>query len=170
MNIENLEKKIWYRFVKVIYIGAYLIGLFIVGLLAFTQKPQIVADADKSLIVCSNNQRYNAEEAGIYGFDLNVEKQAKSQNLQAGRIALNNSEVNQSVAEKASKVCQLSYQNEIPNYVEKTDGKNKWLEDTKTGTIISIDCEQRWNSQTNKWEWAPGEWRWDAQLNDWVAN
>lgn len=153
MSKESLERRTLYRLAKVFYIGFYGLALLFVGLLSYTQKPQIVADSNKTVIVCSNNERHNAEKAGIYGFDLNMSK-VKNLNLPSiGQITLNNNELNQSVAEKANKICLTSFMNSVPNFIVETDANsNKVLRDTKTGLIVSIDKQWLWNPQLDDWE------------------
>lgn len=154
---EDLEKKAWYRLAKVVYLGTYFIAILFVGLLAYSQKPQLVADANKSEIVCSNNKRYDAEKAGIFSFELTAidfRNRLKSIDLSSqNKVTFQGNDLNESVREKAVKVCLSSFMNDIPNFVAERDANgNQILRDTKTGAILSTDRQWYWNPQLDDWE------------------
>lgn len=65
-NNLQLEKRLWYRFVKVVYILVYLLFLLLVVFLGYSDKPYTYIDSDKSLIVCSNTKAYPAGKNSIY--------------------------------------------------------------------------------------------------------
>lgn len=50
----NLEEKVWYRLVKVIYIFFYIVACLIVALMAYSERPRTFVDSDRSFIICSN--------------------------------------------------------------------------------------------------------------------
>lgn len=66
MEIKDLESKIWFRFLKVIFVFTYLATSLVVLLFAYDSKPYAIIDNDNSVIVCDNGTRY---KAGDYGID-----------------------------------------------------------------------------------------------------
>jgi hypothetical protein len=63
---DELEKKAWYRAVKVIYIGLLALVIFIILFVSFETMPERKIDGDKSTISCYNGKSYSAERNSIY--------------------------------------------------------------------------------------------------------
>jgi len=61
---QNLEGKVWYRFLKVVYIACYILALALVAFLANTEKPVKVVS---SFILCDNGKAYGIKESGFQG-------------------------------------------------------------------------------------------------------
>src|SRR3989344_3044610 len=63
---HTLEKKAWYRLIKVVYFIIYSMAILLVVLIASGYKPYTYIDNDKSLIICNNNKIYSAGKNNIY--------------------------------------------------------------------------------------------------------
>jgi uncharacterized integral membrane protein len=64
-TISDMNKKSWYRFLKVIFVIAELMILGIIIILAFSNKPYATNDEYNSKIVCNNGKEYIAGYNGI---------------------------------------------------------------------------------------------------------
>jgi len=64
---QNLESKIWFRFLRVVFIFIYLLCFYVVLVSAYNSKPYTVIDSYNSLIVCDNGTRYKAGKNNIDG-------------------------------------------------------------------------------------------------------
>ncbi len=65
-NGLHLEKKLWYRFVKVIYFVFFFLFVLFVVMLASSERPYVNVDSNKSLITCNNGKIYSAGKNSIY--------------------------------------------------------------------------------------------------------
>ncbi len=65
MEIKNLESKIWFRFLKVIFVFAYIVAFLAVLVFAYSSKPYATNDEYNSKIVCDNGKEYKAGDVGI---------------------------------------------------------------------------------------------------------
>src|SRR5215216_4145613 len=63
---EKLEGKIWFRFLKVVYIFCYTVSLIGVGIGAYLQIPRDQADTYFSEIRCDSGSVFNAFDNYIY--------------------------------------------------------------------------------------------------------
>jgi hypothetical protein len=59
---NNLETKIWFRAVKVLYIFLYLLALLLVIISALNNRPRTTIYKNKYKIVCKNNNIYYSDE------------------------------------------------------------------------------------------------------------
>jgi len=68
----DLEKKAWYRALKVIYIVIIVIAVLAIGAISWSTKPEKNLDGDKSSISCNNGKSYapSRNSIYIYGSDL----------------------------------------------------------------------------------------------------
>lgn len=68
----DLEKKAWYRALKVIYIVIIVIAVLATGAISWSTKPVKSLDGDKSTIACNNGKSYAPGRNSIYlyGSDL----------------------------------------------------------------------------------------------------
>lgn len=66
-NNINLEKKRWYRFLKVVYIFSAIFLVYIAFAWAWTAKPENVVDYAK--ITCSNGYSVNSDDIDVSVFD-----------------------------------------------------------------------------------------------------
>ncbi|MFA6404606.1 MAG: hypothetical protein WCW03_01235 [Candidatus Paceibacterota bacterium] len=82
-KIKNLESKIWFRLLKVIFIFVYLAIFLFLLVFAYSSKPYAIIDEYNSVIVCDNGTRYKAGDNGI-----NAEE-AWAEQLGATRVDLN---------------------------------------------------------------------------------
>ncbi len=69
---SDLEKKAWYRALKVIYIIIIIIAVIITGIISWSSKPETNLDGNKSSIACDNGKSYtpNRNDIYIYGKEL----------------------------------------------------------------------------------------------------
>lgn len=65
MEIKDLESKIWFRFLKVVFVFAYILTLVVVLVFAYDSKPYTIIDNYNSVIVCDNGTRYKAGDNNI---------------------------------------------------------------------------------------------------------
>lgn len=84
MEIKDLESKVWFRFLKVIFVFAYLATFLAVLVFAYFSKPYAVTDEYNSRIVCDNGKVYKAGDNG--GIDPG---QALAEQLGGKRVDLN---------------------------------------------------------------------------------
>lgn len=65
MSVEELSQKWWYRLLKVVYIGSYLLALIFIIAVASEAWPTTYTDTYNSLIKCINGNTYTAGVNGI---------------------------------------------------------------------------------------------------------
>lgn len=63
---ENLEKKAWYRFFKLLYVFAYVLAVSVVLLIGYSELPTEYIDSHNSVIRCANGKEYSAGASSIY--------------------------------------------------------------------------------------------------------
>lgn len=83
-NKANLEDKLLYRLVKVIYIITFLLVSLMVIAEGWWFKPVLIVDSDKSTITCSNGKSYSFNTVGISA-SLSEAKQLDSYNDRKAR-------------------------------------------------------------------------------------
>lgn len=62
----DLEKKAWYRALKVIYIVIIVIAVLAIGAVSWSSKPEKSLDGEKSIIACNNGKSYAPSRNSIY--------------------------------------------------------------------------------------------------------
>lgn len=112
---EYLTNSPWYRFLKVAYIAAYLIGLLFVGIIANSVAPRQVTESDKTSIVCDNGETYNLSRSKLYEFQL--EEVGSDEDLKVRRACqsnhiVTNNETNEKFTVRPEKLA--SYGLEVP--------------------------------------------------------
>ena len=65
---NDLEKKAWYRALKVIYIIFIVIAMLVIGTVSWSSKPEKSLDGEKSLISCNNGKSYAPSRNSIYPY------------------------------------------------------------------------------------------------------
>lgn len=65
-EVENLEKKAWYRFFKLCYLFAYVLSVSVVLFAAYQDRPTEYIDSDSSIIRCANGKEYSAGAISSY--------------------------------------------------------------------------------------------------------
>ena len=63
---KDLEKKAWFRALKVLYIIVNVFVVLAIGAISWSAKPQKTIDGDKSTIVCTNGKSYAPNKNNIY--------------------------------------------------------------------------------------------------------
>lgn len=61
-----LERKIWYRIAKTIYIIAYILVVIVVFFFGYLLKPYTDTDPSSSVIICNNGRRLVFDDALIF--------------------------------------------------------------------------------------------------------
>lgn len=84
MEVKDLESKIWYRLLKVLYVFAFFGAVLTVLIFAYSSKPYAVTDEYNSKIICDNGKQYKTGDNG--GID---PEQAWAEQLGAKRVDLN---------------------------------------------------------------------------------
>ncbi len=84
MEIKDLESKVWFRFLKVVFVFTYLATFLAVLVFAYSSKPYSITDEYNSMIVCDNGTNYKAGDNG--GID---PEQALAEQLGGRRVNLN---------------------------------------------------------------------------------
>lgn len=69
----DLEKKAWYRALKVIYIFFIVIVVLIIGAVSWSAMPTKTLDSDNSSIACSNGKSYAPSKNSIYIYSWEAE-------------------------------------------------------------------------------------------------
>lgn len=62
----DLEKKPWYRALKLLFISVIVIAALFIGIISFSVKPEKSIDGHNSLIVCNNGKSYAPDANRIY--------------------------------------------------------------------------------------------------------
>jgi len=70
---EDLERKAWYRFLKVIYIVVIVIAILAIGGISWSTKPTKTLDGYNSSIVCNNGKSYAPSRNNIYPYSYETE-------------------------------------------------------------------------------------------------
>lgn len=77
-TVSDLEKRVWYRAVKVLYIIAYIIVISLVLFFAYDSKPTQVYDYDNSYIRCNSGEgkgnSYPLNKNNIFIYDGNLDE------------------------------------------------------------------------------------------------
>lgn len=68
LNRDELEKKAWYRALKVVYIVILVISVLAVAAISWTTKPTKNLDGNKSSIACNNGKSYAPNKNDIYPY------------------------------------------------------------------------------------------------------
>lgn len=58
MRANELKYKVWYRILKVIYVGLYAILLLLVISISYASKPYLSIDYKRSMLMCDNHDIY----------------------------------------------------------------------------------------------------------------
>lgn len=66
---DKLNKKAWWRFLKVIYIGLYLVALFMVSIFAYWNRPQTYESYTQVTINCDNGKQYTFKPSIYFAWD-----------------------------------------------------------------------------------------------------
>ncbi len=74
MEIKDLESKIWFRFLKLVFVFAYIATFLAVLAFAYTSKPYSTNDEYNSKILCDNGKEYVAGDNGINAVDALAEQ------------------------------------------------------------------------------------------------
>lgn len=106
MEIKDLESKIWFRFLKLIFVFAYVATLLAVLVFAYTSKPYSINDEYNSKIVCDNGKEYKAGDSGIDA------EEAWAEQLGATRVDLNGATP---AKDKATNLCLGYPQSFVPD-------------------------------------------------------
>ena len=61
----DLEKKTWYRALKVLYVGGIVIVVFGIAIISWSQRPLKLLDGYNSLIICDTGKSYVPEKNNI---------------------------------------------------------------------------------------------------------
>ncbi len=99
METKDLESKVWFRFLKVVFVFVYIATLILVVLFAYSLKPYTTIDNDNSFIVCINGTKYNAGANGIDAFE------AEAERLGATQVYTNGFVPDTTAKEKANELC-----------------------------------------------------------------
>jgi len=71
---KDLEKRAWFRALKVVYIIVIVITVLAAGAISWSEKPQKTIDVDKSTIACNNGKLYvpNKNKIDLYGWNTDL--------------------------------------------------------------------------------------------------
>ncbi len=69
----ELEKRAWYRAIKVVYIVIVIIAIILVAGISWSEKPEKTIDGYNSIISCSNGKSYAPSKNQIYLYNYETE-------------------------------------------------------------------------------------------------
>lgn len=86
IDMTNLEDKLLYRLVKVIYIIVFLLSGLIAIFIGWESRPQPEVDDEKSRIACDNGKNYKLSANRIYVYSVDTTSLSNYQDEEARKL------------------------------------------------------------------------------------